>query len=88
MANSLPTHGLARQAPLSMGFSREVYWSGLPRSFPGDLSNPESNPRLPVAPAVQADSLPLSHQGSPGKTKNEELNKIQINTKFQNFCSY
>ena len=30
---------VAHQAPLSMGFSSQEYWSGLPFSFPGDLSN-------------------------------------------------
>ena len=49
---------LARQAPLSMGFSMQVYWSGLPGPPPGDLPNPGTEPR---SPASQADSLPLSH---------------------------
>ena len=52
----------ACQAPLSMGFSREDYWSGLPRTHPGDLPDSEIKPR---SPALQADSLPLSDQGSP-----------------------
>ena len=47
-----------RQAPLSMGFSRQEYWSGLP--FPGNLLNPGIEP---ASPALQAASLPLSHQG-------------------------
>ena len=56
---------VARQAPLSMGFSRQEYWNGLPRPPPGDLPDPGIEPTSPVAPALQADSLPLSHQGSP-----------------------
>ena len=52
---------IARQALLSMGFSRQEYWSGLPGSPPGDLSNPGIEP---VSPALQKGSLPLSHQGS------------------------
>ena len=36
---------IAYQAPLSMEFSRQEYWSGLPLSSPGDLSNPGSEPR-------------------------------------------
>ena len=36
---------LARQAPLSMGFSREQHWSGLPRPPPGDLPDPGKEPR-------------------------------------------
>ena len=54
---------IACQAPLSMEFSRQEYWSGLPFPTPGDLPNPRIEPR---SPALQSDSLPLSHQGSPG----------------------
>ena len=50
------------QAPLSTGFLRQEYWSGLPFPSPGDL--PDPGIKL-VSPALQADSLPLSHQGSP-----------------------
>ena len=53
---------VARQAPLSMGFSLQEYWSGLPFPPPGDLPDPGIEPG---SPALQADSLPLSHQGSP-----------------------
>ena len=44
----------AHQAPLSMGFSRQEYWSGLPFPPPGDLPNPGIKPR---SPALQADAL-------------------------------
>ena len=50
------------QAPLSMGFSRQEYWSGLPCPSPGDLPDPGIKPG---SPTLQADSLHLSHQGSP-----------------------
>ena len=53
------------QAPLSIGFSSQEYWSGLPCPSPGDLPDPGIEPVSPVAPALQADSLRLSHQGSP-----------------------
>ena len=53
---------VARQAPLSMGFPRQEYRSGLPFPSPRDLSEPGMEPG---SPALQADSLPLSHQGSP-----------------------
>ena len=53
---------VAHQAPLSMGFSRQEYWSGLPCRPPGDFPNPRMQPR---SPASQADSLPLRHQGGP-----------------------
>ena len=46
-----------------MAFSRQEYWSGLPFPSPGDLPNPGI--KL-TSPALQVDSLPLSHQGSPG----------------------
>ena len=52
---------VAHQAPLSMEFSRQEHWSGLPSPSPGDLPNPGIEPRSPSAPALQADSLPLSH---------------------------
>ena len=53
------------QASLSLGLSRQEYWSGLPCSPPGDLPNQEVGPVVPVFPALQAHSLPLSHGGSP-----------------------
>ena len=56
---------VAHQAPLSMGFPRQEYWSGLPCPSPGDLPDPRMEPLSPGAPALQADSLPLSHQRSP-----------------------
>ena len=52
---------IAHQAVLSMEFSRQEYWSGLPFCSPGDLLNPGIEPR---SPALQVDSLLLSHQGS------------------------
>ena len=57
---------VAHQAPVSMGFSRQEYWSGLPCPPPGDLSDPGIEPTAsPVSSTSQADSLPLSHLGSP-----------------------
>ena len=50
---------VAHQAPLSMGFSRQEYESGLPCPTPADLPNPGVEPR---SSALQADSLLLSHQ--------------------------
>ena len=48
------------QAPLSMGFSRQEYWSGLPFPSPGDLPNPGIEPR---SPALQANDLPNELRG-------------------------
>ena len=56
---------IALQFPLSMGFSRQEYWSELPCPLPGDLPDPGIEPAFPAAPTLQADSLPLSHWGSP-----------------------
>ena len=56
---------VARQAPLSMEFSRQEYWSGLPLPSPGNLPNLGIKPVPLASPGLQADSLLLSHQGSP-----------------------
>ena len=48
----------ARQAPLSVEFSGQEYWSGLPFPSPGDLPDPGTKPGSPV---LQADSYHLSH---------------------------
>ena len=50
---------VAHQAPVSMGFPRQEYWSGLPFPSPGDLSDPEMEPASPESFAVQAAALPL-----------------------------
>ena len=55
------------QAPLSMQFSRQEYWSRLPFPSPGDFPDPGVSPMSPASPALQADSLLLSHQGNPVK---------------------
>ena len=43
---------IARQAPLTMGFSRQEYWSGLPFSPPGDLPDPRIEPVSLMSPAL------------------------------------
>ena len=53
---------VAHQAPLSMGFSQQKYWSELPFPSPGHFPDPGIEP---VSPAWQADSLPLKHLASP-----------------------
>ena len=53
------------QVPLFMGFSRQEYWSRLPCPPPRDLPDPGIKPESLVAPALQVDSLLLSHQGNP-----------------------
>ena len=67
VAKSCPTLGTAWtvtcQAPLSIGFSRQEYWSGLPFPSPGDLPNSGIEPRS-SSPALQADSFPTELQGN------------------------
>ena len=53
---------VARQAHLSMGVSRQEYWSGVPFPPPGDLPDLGTEPVSSVSLALQADSLPLSYQ--------------------------
>ena len=64
VSNSAMLWTMARQVPLSMGFSRHEYWSRLlfppPADFPNLCIEPTS-----VSPELQEDSLLLSHQGSP-----------------------
>ena len=50
------------QAPLSMGLSRQEYWSGLPLLSPGELPDPGIKPG---SPASQADALPSEPPGKP-----------------------
>ena len=69
---------VAHQAPLSMGFSRQGYWSGLPFSSPGDLPDPGIEPGYPT---LQADDLSSEPQGKPldhsGMTYIKSLMTIQ-----------
>ena len=53
---------IAHQAPLSMGFSRQEYWNGLPFLSPGDLPNPGIEPR---SPALQTGSFPSEPSRNP-----------------------
>ena len=50
---------VAHQAPLSMGFSRQEYWSGLPRAPPGDLPNPGIEPTSLKSLALVTSGKPL-----------------------------
>ena len=52
---------VAHQALLSIGFSKQKYWSGLPCPALGDLPDPGIEPESPTTPALQVDSLLLSH---------------------------
>ena len=63
---------VAHQAPLSMGFSRQEYWSGLPFPSPGDLPDPGIEPR---SPALQA-ALTSEPQGKPMAESEEKLKSL------------
>ena len=65
---------VAHQAPLSMGFSRQEYWSGLSCPPPGDLPNPGIKPR---SPTLQTDSLPTKPSGKPKNTGVGSLSLLQ-----------
>ena len=54
-----------RMAPLSMGFSRQEYWSGLPGPPPGDLPDPEIEPVSLQSPTLAGGYLPLEPSGKP-----------------------
>ena len=53
---------VAHQAPLSMGFSRQEYWRGLPCPSPGDLPNPGIEPRSGVIRRLIPSELSMMHQ--------------------------
>ena len=61
------TWTVAHRTPLSMGFSRQEYWSGLPFPSPEDLPNPETEPG---SSALQAEFLPFELKGSPSYSYN------------------
>ena len=73
-SDSVTPWTVAHHAPLSMGFSRQEYWSGLPFPFPGDLPDPGIEPRSPRLQAEALTSVP------PGKPLNfiASLNQHEI----------
>ena len=60
VSNSATPWSVAYQAPLTVGFSRQEYWNGLPFPSPGDLPNPGIEPG---SPTLQADGLPSELPG-------------------------
>ena len=62
MSNSVTPWTVIPQAPLSMAFSRQEYWSVLTFPSPGDLPNPGTEPR---SPELLTDSLPSKPLGKP-----------------------
>ena len=82
VSNWLWPHG-ARQAPLSVEFSRQEHWSGLAFPSPGYLSNPDIKPRSPI---LQADAL-ASHQGSlPNPSNNKTgMDRVDVSSDATHF---
>ena len=70
MSDSVNPGTVAHQAPLSMGFSRQQYWSGLPCPSPGDLPDPGIKPASLAPPALAGG---LFSTEAPGKPKNAPL---------------
>ena len=65
----------AHQAPPSLGFSREEYWSGWPFPSPGDLPDPGSEPN---SPALADRSSTTATPGSPGFHRSEQFTSKQV----------
>ena len=86
---------VARQALLSMGFSRQECWGGLPVPPPRDLPNPETEPTSPVSPALAGGSFTTEPSGKPKcfLYQSEIKIKFKCNSTFKlvymaNFMSY
>ena len=68
-------------APLSMGFSRQEHWSGLPCPPAGNLPDPGLEPESPASPGFQADSLSTESPGKP-HSKNGKMQKSRFIKNF------
>ena len=84
VSDSVTPWTVAPQAPLSMEFSRQEFWSGLSFSSPGDLPNQTLNPGLLHCRQIL---YCLSHQESPIRYKNKPVTKRQILYNFP-YMSY
>ena len=90
VSDSVTPWTVGQQAPLSMGFSRQEYWSVLPCPPPGHLPHSGIEPMSPVSPALQMDSLPLSTtiyrtDNQPGPAvQHKELYSIFCDNRYQN----
>ena len=78
---------VACQAPLSMGFSRQEYWSELPCPPPEDLPNPGIEPTSVMSPALQGDSLLPAQPGKPLRLHCCPINRF-ISTNLSIFHIY
>ena len=72
---------VAHQPPLSIGFSRQEYWSGLPFPSPGGLPNPGIKPR---SPALEADTLISEPPGGTITIKSNPIPTVWVTHKLEN----
>ena len=72
MSDSATPWIVTRWAPLSMGFSRQEYWSGLPFPLPGDLPNPRIEPVSLASPALAGGFFTTEPPGKPGSINHTE----------------
>ena len=82
MTDSVRSCAVAHQASLSIAFSRQEYWSGLPFPSPENLPDPGTEPG---SPALQADSFHLRHRESPssGLTSIKLIVLSKVSLQFQ-----
>ena len=86
MSDTVTPWIVAHQSPLSMGFSRQEYWSGLPFPSSGDLPDPGIEPG---SPALQAHSLPSeSREDYEGEWIHVYLwlNPLAVHLKLSQYC--
>ena len=65
VSDSVTLWTVAHQAPLSVEFSRQEYWSQLPFPTPGDLPDPEIEPKSPASPALASEFFTTEPPGKP-----------------------
>ena len=78
MANSATLWTVAHQAPYSMGFSRQEYWSGLPCPPPGDLPNPGIEPASLMSPELAGGFFTSSATWEAILSREEELKALDF----------
>ena len=86
----LPLWTVASQVPLSMGFSRQEYWSGLPCPPAGDLPNPGTEPANPASPALTGRffiTITTWETPQPSPSKQTKTSHEVRNVSFIEFCS-
>ena len=78
MSDSLQSWTVVHQTSLSMGFSRQEYWSGFPFPFPGSLPDPGIKPKSPRSPALAGGFITTEPPGKPLFHSVLEINSAEI----------